>query len=140
MTYEIKFPTTGNIVEVRLNGALSFETFRDMNVELYYGPEWQTGMNMLAILERGTDVSAIDSKVLRTEFKAELERMTEVRGPEFKVAWVAEDAHNLPILRLWQSMPFVLGVFDIEIFADRDSGRNWLEGFEADWPELRRPA
>ncbi|WP_394692592.1 hypothetical protein [Hyphobacterium sp.] len=140
MAYEIIFPETGNIVEVRLSGALSFETFRDIHVELYLGPEWRTGMNLLAILEQGADVSAIDSKVLRTAFKAELERLTEIRGPDFKVAWVAEDDYNLPLLRLWQSMPFVSGVFDIEIFNSRDAGRKWLEEFEADWPEFRRQA
>jgi len=140
MSAPIFFPETGNIVEVRLNGALTFESFRDMHIELYYGTKWRTGMNLLAVIEKGADPTAIDSKQLRTAFRAEVERLREVRGPDFKVAWVAEDAHVEPLLLQWQSMPFVNGVYDIEIFRDSDEARAWLETFAADWPEFYSPA
>lgn len=140
MAYEIIFPETVNIAEVRLNGALSFETFRDMHIELYYGPSWRTGMNLLAIMEEGSDPTGIDAKQLRTAFRSEVERLSEVRGPDFKVAWVAEDVRTEPLLLQWQSMPFVNGVYDIEVFRDRVAARQWLESFAADWPEFYSPS
>jgi hypothetical protein len=136
MAYEIIFPERGNIVEVRLSGALTFATFRDLHAELYFSGHWQTGMNLLAIIEHGADPTGIDAHALRTSFREEVERLHEIRGPEFKVAWVAEDPSVEPLLLQWQSMPFVIGSYDIEVFRDREAGREWLEQFAADWPEF----
>ncbi|GJL97730.1 MAG: hypothetical protein DHS20C06_15470 [Hyphobacterium sp.] len=140
MTHVITFPETGNIVEVRLSGALSLDTFRDLHAELYFGPQWRTGMNLLAIIENGTDPSAIDAKILRTALRTEVEKLADIRGPEFKVAWVAEDELVEPLLLQWQSMPFVKGAYDFEVFRDKAKARAWLETFAADWPEFRRRA
>jgi hypothetical protein len=140
MTHEITFPETGNIVEVRLSGELNLDTFRDLHAELYFGGKWRTGMNLLAIVEAGSDPKGIDAKALRTGFRAEVERLAAIRGPEFKVAWVAEDARVEPILLAWQSMPFNRGAYDIEIFRERNNARAWLDTFAGDWPEFRRQA
>ncbi len=139
MACEIIFPETGNIAEVRLNGELTFETFRDMHADLYYGGQWRTGMNLLAIVEKGSDPSGIDAKQLRNAFRDEVERLHALRGPDFKVAWVAEDARILPLLQKWQSMPFVNGAYDLEIFRYSADARAWLEQFVADWPEFYKP-
>lgn len=140
MAYEIIFPETGNIVEVRLNGELTFETFRDMHADLFYGGQWRTGMNLMAIIEDGSDPSGIDAKQLRNAFRDEVERLHALRGPDYKAAWVVEDTRILPLLQTWQSMPFVNGAYDLEIFRDRDEAREWLETFAADWPEFYKPA
>lgn len=139
MAYEIIFPETGNIVEVRLNGELTFETFRDMHADLFYGGQWRTGMNLMAIIEDGSDPSGIDTKQLRNAFRDEVERLHALRGPDYKAAWVVEDARILPLLQTWQSMPFVNGAYDLEIFRVRDEAREWLETFAADWPEFYKP-
>lgn len=140
MACKIIFPETGNIVEVRLNGELTFETFRDMHADLFYGGQWRTGMNLMAIIEDGSDPSGIDTKQLRNAFRDEVERLHTLRGPDYKAAWVVEDARILPLLQTWQSMPFVNGAYDLEIFRDRGEAREWLETFAADWPEFYSPA
>lgn len=139
MTHEIKFPESGNIVEVRLSGVLSLDTFRDLHAELYFGGKWRTGMNVLVIIAHGSDPTAIDAKVLRTGFREEVERLLDIRGPEFKTAWVAEDTHVEPLLLQWQSMPFVKGTYDFEVFRDLGKARAWLETFASDWPEFYSP-
>jgi len=140
MTHEITFPETGNIVEVRLSGELNLDTFRDLHAELYFGGRWRTGMNVLVTVARGSDPTGINAKLLRTGFRDEVERLLEIRGPEFKTAWVAEDAHVEPLLLQWQSMPFVKGVYDFEVFRDPAKARAWLESFATDWPEFYSPS
>ena len=140
MACKIIFPETGNIVEVRLNGELTFETFRDMHADLFYGGQWRTGMNLLAIIEKGADMTGVDAKRLRNAFREEVERLHALRGPDYKVAWVAEEPSSEPLLLKWQSMPFVNGAYDLEIFRDRGEAREWLETFAADWPEFYSPA
>lgn len=139
MACEIIFPYSGNIVEVRLSGDLTVETFRDMHARLFYSSDWRMGMNLLAIVEQSSDPSGINIGQLRAAFREEVERLHALRGPDYKVAWVAEDVRILPLLVNWQSMPFVAGAYDLEIFRDRTSARAWLETFEADWPEFMRP-
>ncbi|MEE2526129.1 hypothetical protein V0U79_07100 [Hyphobacterium sp. HN65] len=136
MTYEIIFPLRGNIVEVQLSGKLTFEMFRDLHAELYFGGQWRTGMNLLAIIEADADPLGIDAHALRTSFREEIERLAEIRGPEFKVAWVVENPTYEPLLQQWKSMPFIVGRYDIEVFRDREQGRAWLEEFSALWPEF----
>jgi hypothetical protein len=136
MAYEIIFPERGNIVEVRLSGPLTFDTFRAMYAELYFGGSWRTGMNLLGIFECGADPTGIDAHELRTRFRDEVERLHEIRGPEFKIACVVENPAIEPLVLQWQSMPFVIGTYDIEVFRDRAAGRQWLSQFEADWPEF----
>lgn len=140
MTYEISFPAIGNIVEVRFNGELTFESFRDMHADLFYGGQWRTGMNLLAIIEKGSDLTGVDKKRLQNAFRGEVERLHALRGPDYKVAWVAEEPSSQSLLLKWQSMPFVNGAYDLEIFRDRNEARAWLETFAADWPEFYKPA
>ena len=139
MPCKIDFPCSGNIVEVRLSGEISSRTIEDMHAELFYGTRWRTGMNLLVIVEEGSDPSGMSLKKLRQAFRNEVERLHALRGPDYKVAWVAEDTRIEPVLRDWQSMPFVDGAYDLEIFRDRESARKWLKSFEADWPDFLRP-
>ncbi|WP_394692591.1 hypothetical protein [Hyphobacterium sp.] len=140
MAFRIIFPDTGNIVEVRLSGALGFDTIRKMHDALYFSAAWQTGMNVLTIIDPGVELIGIDTKTMRTDPRDEVERLQDVRGPDFKAAIVADNDAIEGTLREWRAMPFVDGVYDIEIFPDAGRAREWLQEFEADWPEFRRPA
>lgn len=138
MPCKINFPSSGNIVEVLLSGELTSQTIQDMHAELFYGSRWHTGMNLLVIVEEGSDPSGISLKQLRSVFRNEVERLHALRGPDYKVAWAAEDARIEPLLADWQGMPFVDGAYDLELFRDRVTARKWLQKFEADWPEFSR--
>jgi hypothetical protein len=130
MAFDITFPGQGNIVEFRLRGVLTFDTFSRLHQGLYFSPDWRTGMNCLGILEKGTDISAITLETMRSELREEVDRIRRLRGPEFKMAWIAEDEHNLPIVRLWKTMPFVANQYEVEVFRQADAGRDWLRKFE----------
>lgn len=128
MAFEIKFPETGNIVEFRASGVLTFDSFSRMHQGLYFSPEWRTGMNCLGIMDKGADISAITPDVLNTEFREELERVRRLRGPDFKMAWVVENEHHLPMFRLWGAMPFN-NRNEMRIFRRPDDARDWLNLF-----------
>ncbi|WP_420433830.1 hypothetical protein [Hyphobacterium sp.] len=132
MTFDISFPGQGNIVEFRLRGVLTFSTFSRLHQGLYFSPDWRTGMNCLGNLEKGTDISAITLETMRGELREEVDRIRRLRGPNFKMAWVVEDEHNLPIVRLWKTMPFVAGRYEIEVFRTAEDGRDWLRQFARD--------
>ena len=130
MAFDITFPVEGNIVEFRLRGQITAGTFSHLHLGLYYAPEWRTGMNCLGIIEKGANISAITLDTMRTDLRAEVERIRRLRGPDFKMAWVVEDDHNLPIVRLWKTMPFVANQYEVEVFRSAEDGRDWLRQFE----------
>lgn len=83
-------------------------------------------MNCIGIMEAGTDLSDIDAGVLKRDFKAELDRLKKLIGPDFRMAWVVADDHNLPIVRLWQAMPFVASSYELRIYREAADARAWL--------------
>ncbi|WP_421787762.1 hypothetical protein [Hyphobacterium sp.] len=129
MAFDIQFPSAGNIVEFRMGGALSAESFSRLHKGLYFAPEWRTGMNCLGVLDAGTDISAITIDTMRGELRGEIERVRRLRGPDFKMAWVVVDDHNMPMVRLWKSMPFLANQYEIEIFRTASEAREWLRQF-----------
>lgn len=130
MAYSIQFPETGNIVEFRLRNSVTLEDISRMNDGLYFSPDWRIYMNSLGIIEQGTDLSEISPDVMREGLRREAERLRTVRGPDFKMAWVVEDDHNLPIVQLWAAMPFVSSLYELRVFRDADDARDWLRQFD----------
>jgi len=129
MPYAIEFPERGNIVEFCLRGVVTPQDIARLNDGLYLSPDWRKGMNCLGLVEKGSNLSAITPEVMQSDLRREAERLRHVRGPDFKVAWVAEDAFHLPVLRLWQAQPFVASAYEIRVFTDTGEARRWLEQF-----------
>ncbi|WP_421790667.1 hypothetical protein [Hyphobacterium sp.] len=130
MAYSIQFPETGNITEFRLRRVVTLEDISRLNDGLYFSPDWRKGMNCLGIIEAGTDLSEISPEVMRDGLRREAERLRTVRGPDFKMAWVIEDAHNLPIVQLWAAMPFLSGLYELRVFREEEEARAWLVEFD----------
>jgi hypothetical protein len=126
MAHVTRFDPDNNRFETLISISLTVEDLVGIMREMRASPHWREGVDRLAIVKPGTDLSDFTLSDMRDRLIAGLEEMGGEAGFIRRNAWVVDDAASTAILKLWEFLPERTRYYSFRVFRSTEEAIAWL--------------